>query len=98
MHYKNLWRYRKHFIGGTVSAERDGVVDCVEGARVTLSRGTEPVAEAVTDCFGDFKIDRLDPGDGYALRVDADGFDTRSTDIALSESINIGDIRLEARS
>lgn len=97
VHYKNLWRYQKHFVGGTVSMERDGVIDCVEGARVTLSRGSETVAEAVTDGFGDFKIDRLEPGGGYALCVEAEGFDTRSTDVELVGSINIGEIRLEAR-
>ena len=97
VHYKNLWRYDKHFVGGTVSAESGGVIDCVAGARVTLTRGAETLGEATTDGFGDFKIDRLDAGDGYALRVEAEGFDTRSTDIELVDSINIGEIRLEAR-
>ena len=97
VHYKNLWRYDKHFVGGTVSAERGGVIDCVEGARVTLTRGAETLGETTTDGFGDFKIDRLDAGDGYALRVEAEGFDPRSTDIELVDSVNIGEIRLEAR-
>ena len=33
VYYRNLWRYSKCFIGGTLSAEAGGVVDCVEGAR-----------------------------------------------------------------
>lgn len=97
VHYRNLWRYTKCFIGGTVSAERDGLVDCHEGAHVTLSRDSQTLAEAVTDCFGDFKFDRLDPGDGYAVRIAADGFDPKSIDLRLGESVNIGEIRLEKR-
>jgi Fe-S-cluster-containing dehydrogenase component len=29
VYYRNLWRYSKCFIGGSISAEADGVVDCV---------------------------------------------------------------------
>ena len=38
VYYRNLWRYSKCFIGGSLSAETNGVVDCVEGATVRLSR------------------------------------------------------------
>src|SRR5712671_335408 len=34
VYYRNLWRYSKCFIGGSVSAEARGLVDCVEGAKV----------------------------------------------------------------
>ena len=36
IYHRNLWRYTKCFIGGSVSAEANGVVDCVEGATVRL--------------------------------------------------------------
>ena len=45
VYYRNLWRYSKCFIGGSVSAEANGVVDCVEGATVRLLRNGQPVAE-----------------------------------------------------
>src|SRR6185437_11781606 len=32
IYYRNLWRYSTCFIGGTVSAAVNGVVDCIEGA------------------------------------------------------------------
>jgi len=64
VHYKNLWRYAKCFVGGTVSSERDGLVDCVEGARVVLSQDGKPVAETTTDGYGDFKFDQLDADSG----------------------------------
>ena len=38
VYYRNLWRYSKSFIGGSVATEADGVVDCVEGAHVRLTR------------------------------------------------------------
>src|SRR4051812_44779741 len=33
VYYRNLWRYASAFIGGTLSREEDGIVDCVDGAR-----------------------------------------------------------------
>ena len=39
VYYRNLWRYSKCFIGGSLSAEANGVVDCVEGASVRLLQG-----------------------------------------------------------
>ena len=95
VHYKNLWRYTQCFIGGTVSAERDGVVDCVEGARVVLSRGGQAVAETTTDGYGDFKFDRLEPDSGaYDIEISADGLGGADRDATLGESINLGEIRL----
>ena len=34
VYYRNLWRYSKCFIGGSVAEEKKGLVDCVEGASV----------------------------------------------------------------
>lgn len=95
VHYKNLWRYDKCFIGGTVSAARDGVVDCVEGARVQLLQNGQPVAETASDGYGDFRFDRLEPDSGaYVVQVVADGAQTERRDVSLGESINLGEIRL----
>ena len=44
VYYRNLWRYSKCFIGGSVSAEANGAVDCVEGATVRLLKDGAPVA------------------------------------------------------
>ena len=97
VHYKNLWRYTTAFIAGTVSAERDGVVDCVAGATVTLLRGGETVAEQATDMFGDFKFDRLAPdGTAYEVRIAADGLATQSLSVTLDDTENLGEIRLAA--
>lgn len=93
--YRNLWRYSTAFIGGSVSAEANGLVDCVEGAKVTLSKDGAVQAEATTDIYGDFKFDRLPENSGaYAVTIAADGHSEKSVEVDLSESVYLGEIRL----
>jgi len=94
VYYKNLWRYSKCFIGGSVAGEANGVVDCVEGATVRLLRNGAVVAETVTDNYGDFKFDRLDKNSGgYVVEVSVGGQKT-TVEARLGESVNLGEIRL----
>jgi hypothetical protein len=94
VYYKNLWRYSKCFIGGSVAMEANGVVDCVEGAVVRLLRNGTVVAETTTDNYGDFKFDRLDENSGgYSIEVSLAGR-TKRVDAQLGESANLGEIRL----
>ena len=94
VYYKNLWRYSTAFVGGTVSEEVSGVVDCVEGAIVRLMKDGREVAKATTDNYGDFKLDRLAEGSGdYTVEIVHAG--RRATrNVTLGESINLGDIRI----
>jgi Fe-S-cluster-containing dehydrogenase component len=94
VYYKNLWRYSKCFIGGSVSAEANGEVDCVEGAKVRLMRNGTTVAETATDNYGDFKFDRLDEDSGdYVVEIAA-AQGKKSVRATLGASINLGEIRL----
>jgi Fe-S-cluster-containing dehydrogenase component len=94
VYYKNLWRYAKCFIGGSVSAEANGTVDCVEGATVRLLKDGAPVATTTTDSYGDFKFDRLNEGSGrYSVEISALGR-SKSVEATLGESRNLGEIRL----
>ena len=94
VYYRNLWRYTKCFIGGTVSAEQGGVVDCVEGARVRLLKDGAVVAETASDNYGDFKFDKLDEGSGrYVVEIAVAGRN-QSVEAELGESISLGEIRL----
>jgi hypothetical protein len=78
-----------------VSAEADGVIDCVEGASVRLLKDGRPIAEMQTDNYGDFKFDKLDPDSGaYLVEITAAGGKTKSVEARLGESINLGEIRL----
>jgi Fe-S-cluster-containing dehydrogenase component len=95
VYYRNLWRYTKCFIGGTLSAERDGVVDCVEGAVVRLMKDGAAVADTVSDNYGDFKFDRLDENSGaYRIEIEAPGFAKKTDEARLGASLNLGEIRL----
>jgi Fe-S-cluster-containing dehydrogenase component len=94
VYYKNLWRYSKCFIGGSVSAEANGTVDCVEGATVRLLKDGGPIATTATDNYGDFKFDRLDEGSGrYSVEISGFGR-TKTVEATLGESRNLGEIRL----
>jgi Fe-S-cluster-containing dehydrogenase component len=94
VYYKNLWRYSKCFIGGSVSVEANGAVDCVEGARVRLTRDGATVAETTTDNYGDFKFDRLDESSGrYVVEIAAQGR-KKTVEAELGASLNLGEIRL----
>jgi Fe-S-cluster-containing dehydrogenase component len=94
VHYRNLWRYSKCFIGGSVSAESNGVIDCVEDASVRLLKGGAVVVTTTTDNYGDFKFDRLDPESGtYAVEITAKGR-TRTVEVTLGKSRSLGEIRL----
>ncbi|MBO6783582.1 MAG: carboxypeptidase regulatory-like domain-containing protein [Alphaproteobacteria bacterium] len=96
VHYRNLWRAKRAFVAGTVSGKVNGVIDCIEGATVTLTGGSNGSVMLETDGFGDFKFDRL-PADGQSctIQIAAAGFATAERSLTLSESTNLGDIRLE---
>jgi hypothetical protein len=95
VYYRNLWRYSTCFIGGSVSKEEGGAVDCVEGATVRLLKDGAVVAETVTDNYGDFKFDRLDENSGnYVVEVSAASGAKKTVSAQLGASINLGEIRL----
>ncbi len=96
VYYRNLYRYSKCFIGGSVVLASAGVVDCLAGAHAKLRRENRVIAEAVTDVFGDFKFDQLDPGNGsYQVEVSHPVHGTSVRDAELrNESIYLGEIRL----
>jgi len=95
VYYKNLWRYSKCFISGTVSAEANGVVDCVAGANVRLLKGGASITETTSDNFGDFKFDRLDDGSGrYAVEISVPGRAKKVVVVDLGVSTNLGEIQV----
>ena len=95
VYYKNLWRYATCFIGGSVSMEANGVVDCVEGASVRLLRNGAMTSEVATDNYGDFKFDRLNENSGnYLVEISAADRAKKTITVKLGASINLGEIRL----
>ena len=91
VYYKNLHLMDRCFIGGTVISAVDGVEDCVEGARVSLSQGGKVIAESVTDVFGEFKFDDLAKDSGeYSVSVKAQSKKDQTIPVILSDSQYIG--------
>jgi Fe-S-cluster-containing dehydrogenase component len=95
VYYRNLWRYAACFIGGSISTEAAGLVDCVEGARVRLLKDGAQLFETTSDNYGDFKFDKLDENSGaYIVEVEAKGRGKKSVEARLGASVNLGEIRL----
>jgi Fe-S-cluster-containing dehydrogenase component len=95
VYYRNLWRYSKCFIGGTISATAGDVVDCVAGANVELFKNNRLLDETTSDNFGDFKFDGLDENSGaYTVVVSAKGDHKKIVETTLGDSVNLGEIRL----
>jgi Fe-S-cluster-containing dehydrogenase component len=95
VYYRNLWRYTKCFIGGTVSAQKNGAVDCVDGAQVRLLKDGAAIAEVATDNYGDFKFDKLEQDSGrYVVEIVVEGRLRKAVATVLGASVNLGEIRL----
>jgi len=97
VHYKNLGRYTHEFIGGTIIKTVNGVTDCVANAKIKLESSGSVVGEAVTDAYGEFKIDGLLPDSGrYRVVIEVAGREAKRLDVELKKSVYVGRIDLAA--
>lgn len=95
VYYKNLYRYARCFIGGSIAAERNGVRDCVAGCSVLVRNAAGKVGETVTDCFGDFKLDNLGEKTGkYVVEIHHPEYGDREIEVELKTSVNLETIVL----
>jgi Fe-S-cluster-containing dehydrogenase component len=93
VYYKNMYRFNSCFIAGSVAFSRHGCIDCAEGARVTLSKDAKNIAEMVTDNYGDYKFDQLEPNSGkYDLVLTYQSYEKKTLNIDLTESVNVGEV------
>ena len=90
VYYKNLYRFLKCFIGGSVAILTEGREECVEGAKVTLKKGSERIREATTETFGEFKFDDLDENSGEYLIEIIYGQYKKDLKVALKNSMYLG--------
>lgn len=96
IYYRNLYRYFRCFVAGSVSIQREGVTECAAEARVELWKNAEQVQVTVTDSFGDFKIDNLEENSGpYRVVISYKDFTKKEVQVDLNASINVGEISLE---
>jgi Fe-S-cluster-containing dehydrogenase component len=95
--YRNLHRVTKHFLAGSVFERSKGIPDCVEGAQVRLLKDDIEIGTAITDAFGDFKFDRLDPESGrYRVWIHHTSLGTATAEVTLSTaSVSLDPIELK---
>lgn len=96
VYYKNLHRYTRCFIGGSVAATRDSITDCVEAADVILQNSSgQEIAKMSTDIFGDFKFDNLEAGSSrFTIKIRHEEFGEKDIEVELTESRYVGTIEL----
>lgn len=92
--YSALDRWDTCFIGASVSAPVEGVVECIAGAVATLYRGESKLAETVSDGFGDIRFGGLEKDSGrYKVEIRHEQ-GTASFECELGESIFLGEVCL----
>ena len=94
--YKNLYRFNKRFIAGSITFQSDGKEECGSGADVVLKIDGTEVEKTVSDAFGDFKFDGLDHGSGkYKVCIKYEAFPVKTIEVDLKESISLGTIPVD---
>ncbi len=79
-----------------MSAKVDGLVDVVVGAKVSLVKDGQILANTLTDAFGDFRFDRI-PANSGIYRIDVQHpLGRASRDCELGESVYLGELALGA--
>ncbi|WP_172151500.1 4Fe-4S dicluster domain-containing protein [Pseudomonas tumuqii] len=95
VYYRGLERWDSCFIGGSVSASVDGLVDCVAGAEIALLQGDQRIAVTCSDAFGDFRFAGLGKRSGcYRIEIRHE-LGQAQRQCELDESLYLGEIRLE---
>ena len=92
VYYRNLWRYSKCFIGGSIASEARTASSIASRARACGSSRTAVRSRITSDNYGDFKFDKLDEDSGnYVVEIAANGR-ARTVEAQLGASVNLGEI------
>ena len=97
VYYKNMHFMTKCFVGGSVVAMLNGVEECAAGAAVILKQNGREIGSAVTDTFGEFKIDKLEPDSGrYEVEVTSSAGKLSKAFELGADSVYLGTLTLAA--
>lgn len=98
VYYKNLYRFSRCFIGGSIASERNGIVDCAGGAEVSLIKDSKKIGQTLTDNYGDFKFDNLEENSGrYVIEIFFKDYGKKVVEVDLKTSVSTGTIYLSSR-
>jgi Fe-S-cluster-containing dehydrogenase component len=91
VYYKNLHLMTKVFVAGTAVTQVNGREECLPEAQVSLQCGERVLGVGLTDSFGEFKLDGLEPdGSECRVRVQHQGRHVESAPLRLDESRYLG--------
>lgn len=93
VYYKNLSKWDKVFVSGSVAYKDTD--QCADGARVIVESHSSLVRECTVNNYGEFIVNKLDPGVEYEVTVEADGYRPYSNVFKLDASVNLGLILLQ---
>ena len=91
--YKNLYKWDKVFASGSVAYKDTD--ECADGAKVTVSAAGAVVGEGLVNNYGEFVVDKLEPGKSYDVKIEASGYKAVAKNVTLGESLNLGLVLLE---
>jgi len=92
VYYKNLHLWTKAFVAGSAVFEDTG--ECAEGVTVVATNAGSPAGECVTNNFGDYRIDKLEPGQ-YSVVMAAPGYRSVTQEVTVApESTTIAPVFL----
>jgi len=93
VYYKNLYKWEQVFLAGRVAfTDTD---ECAEGATVTVTRDGLLAGEALVNNYGEFTVEKLEPGATYQVTITAPGYQAHSATVTLEESLTMGLVMLE---
>jgi Fe-S-cluster-containing dehydrogenase component len=82
IYFKNLHRWNSAFLAGNVVYKDSDA--CAEGVKVTVSQNGSPSGSALTNNYGDFKVDKLTPG-SHTLTLEAPDYKSQSLPVSVTE-------------
>ncbi len=93
VYFKNLHMWTKAFVAG--SAVFEDTSECAEGVTVAATRSGSAAGGCVTNNFGDFRIEKLEPGQ-YSLVMTASGYKSVTMEVTVApESTTVAPIFLQ---
>ena len=98
VYYRNLYRYMQCFIGGSLFYKVNDVDDCLGGAKISVRKGEEIVGSAISDAYGEFKVDKIPANSGdYQVFIEHEDFHPLIVDVTVSQSEYIGAKEMQAK-
>jgi Fe-S-cluster-containing dehydrogenase component len=98
VYYKNNHLFESVFLGGTLTRNIDGVEECLANINVEAVINDKVIATATTDCFGEFKLDRIQPSNNVVTIIAKDDQKTLLTmDASAEKSAYLGCFNVSAQ-